>query len=235
MSEAAEFQRLADRYGLHPAAAEQFSLLAGLVASDPNAPTTVRESSAILKDHLADSLVALELPAIRLAGSIADLGAGGGFPGLPLAIALPPARIALVESVGRKCSFMRRAVELLGLSNTEVVNERAESWPEGVGRFDAVSARALAPLNIVAEYAAPLLTVGGSLIAWRGKREPQIEADALAAAEILGLSVQPPIQVFPYEAAENRFLHVMTKVSETPPRFPRRPGMARKRPLVSSN
>jgi 16S rRNA (guanine527-N7)-methyltransferase len=235
MTEGAEFRRLADRYGLQPRAAEQFSLLAGLIATDPNAPTTVRQAPAILDDHLADSLVALELPELSRAASIADLGAGAGFPGLPLAIALPQAQIALVESNGRKCAFMQSAVELLGLSNAQIVNDRAESWREGLDQFDAVSARALAPLNIVAEYAAPLLRVGGNLIAWRGQRGPEVEADALAAAEILGLSAHPPIQVFPYEAAENRFLHVMTKVRETPPRFPRRPGMARKRPLGTGN
>ena len=87
------------------------------------------------------------------------------------------------------------------------------------------------PNTIEEVYAAPLLRIGGTLVAWRGKREPEVEADALAAAEILGLSVEPPLQVFPYPAAEHRFLHLLTKVSETPPRFPRRAGMARKRPL----
>jgi 16S rRNA (guanine527-N7)-methyltransferase len=117
------------------------------------------------------------------------------------------------------------------LDNAEVVNARAEEWSGGIGHFDAVTARALAPLSVVAEYAAPLLRIGGTLVAWRGKREPGVEADAQAAAEILGLSVEAPLQVFPYPAAEHRFLHLLTKVSATPPRFPRRPGMARKRPL----
>jgi 16S rRNA (guanine527-N7)-methyltransferase len=84
---------------------------------------------------------------------------------------------------------------------------------------------------VLAEYAAPLLMVGGALVAWRGKREPQVEVDGALAAAILGLSVDESIHVRPYSAADNRYLHVMSKVMETPTRFPRRPGVARKRPL----
>jgi len=222
---------LAETYALPAAAADQLAELAELIATDDAAPTTVRDPTAILNDHLADSLVALTVRQIVEARSIADLGAGGGFPGLPLAIALPSTDVFLVESVGKKCDFIQEAVNLLGLGNAQVVNARAEEWRGGLGHLDVVTARALAPLNIVAEYAAPLLKVGGTLVAWRGKREPEIEADADVAAEILGLSVEPPLQVFPYPAAEHRFLHLLTKVSETPPRFPRRAGMARKRPL----
>jgi 16S rRNA (guanine527-N7)-methyltransferase len=228
MSSAAE---LADTYALPPHAADRLAALAEMIARDDNAPTTVRDPAAILNDHLADSLTALVIPQIAKGGSIADLGAGGGFPGLPLAIALPSAQVFLVESIGKKCDFIQDAVNLLGLDNAQVVNARAEEWQGGLGRCDVVTARALAPLNVVAEYAAPLLKVGGTLVAWRGKREANVEADAAGAAEILGLSVEPPLQVFPYPAAEHRFLHLLTKVGETPPRFPRRAGMARKRPL----
>ena len=82
-------------------------MLLELVAGDPEAPTTVTERDGILRDHLADSLVALELPEVRAATAIADLGAGAGFPGLPLAIALPDARVSLVESNGRKYALHR--------------------------------------------------------------------------------------------------------------------------------
>jgi 16S rRNA (guanine527-N7)-methyltransferase len=119
----------------------------------------------------------------------------------------------------------------LELGNVEVVQGRAETWKEGIGRFDVVTARALAPLDVVAEYAAPLLRVGGAVVAWRGRREPQVEADGLRAAEILGLSVAEPVKVEPYKGVEHRYLHVMSKVRETPDRFPRRDGVARKRPL----
>jgi 16S rRNA (guanine527-N7)-methyltransferase len=222
---------LGRRFALDAIATERLGRLAAILAADPAAPTTVRDPAAVRRDHLADSLVALELAEVRSATATADLGAGAGLPGLPLAIALPGASVHLVESNGRKCEFLRRVVADLELENVAVMNARAESWPAGIGANDLVTARAVAPLNVLAEYAAPLLKVGGHLVAWRGKREAEVEADAAQAAEILGLSGQDPVQVYPYAAAEHRYLHVMSKVMETPSRFPRREGVARKRPL----
>lgn len=206
------------------------ALLAALTA-DPRAPTTLHDPLTAVRDHLADSLVALELPAVRAAVDVADLGAGAGLPGLPLAIALPSAAVTLVESNGRKCDFLRRAVEECGAANARVVHARAEEWAAGLGRCDLVTARALAPLPVVAEYAAPLLAVGGALVAWRGRRELDEEAAAARAAGELGLQVRPPVAVTPYPGALHRHLHVLVKTGATPARFPRRPGMARKRPL----
>ena len=223
--------KLAGRYRLTGPAVDRLQMFGAMLADDPLAPTTVREPERIRDDHFADSLVALELARVRAATMIADLGSGPGVPGLPLAIALPDAEVWLVESNGRKCQFIERAAALIGVENARVVNARAETWPEGRVRMQLVTARALAPLDVVAEYAAPLLTIGGALVAWRGKREPQVEAEGSAAAEILGLSVDEPVRVRPYDGAEHRYLHVMPKVMETPARFPRRAGMARKRPL----
>src|SRR4051812_38132130 len=94
---------IAVRWGLAGEAAARLAALLELVRDDPNAPTTVRDPALGADVHLADSLVALDLPAVRDAGTIADLGAGAGFPGLPLAIALTRARVSLVESSSRKC------------------------------------------------------------------------------------------------------------------------------------
>jgi 16S rRNA (guanine527-N7)-methyltransferase len=222
---------IAERFGLSPAQIEQLRAFGGALVGDELAPTALRDPTRVRDDHLADALVALELPEMRGAVTIADLGAGAGVPGIPLAIALAEARITLVEGNGRKCEFMARTVERLGIGNAEVVNARAETWNGGIGQCQVVTARALAPLDVVAEYAAPLLSIGGALVAWRGARNPEVEADASRAAAVLGLSVQEPIQVKPYNGAENRYLHVMLKVRETPDRFPRRDGVARKRPL----
>lgn len=224
---------LLDRYGLLPDLGERLMRLVELVSGDPLAPTTVRDPAKVLDDHLADSLVALELAEVQAAATIADLGAGAGFPGIPLAIALPGAEVALVESSTRKCAFMGRAIALTGARNARVFHARAESWAEGLGGFDLVTARALAPLDVVAEYAAPLLRVGGTFVAWRGRRDLEAEAAAVAAASCLGLEVHQPLPVVPYRGAEHRHLHLMSKLRETPERFPRRPGVARKRPLGS--
>jgi len=222
---------LQDRFALSIAATEQLAVFAASLAFDPLAPTTVTDPAGVRDDHIADALVALELPELRQARLIADIGAGAGVPGIPLAIALPGAEVFLLEGNGKKCDFMRGIIAALGLDNAEVVCRRAELWREGLGRCDVVTARALAPLDVVAEYAAPMLRVGGALVAWRGRREPEVEAAAFRAAAVLGLEVLPPLRVDPYDGADNRHLHVLRKVSETPDRFPRRDGVARKRPL----
>jgi 16S rRNA (guanine527-N7)-methyltransferase len=229
---AATTTRFAHRWSLPAAAADRLERLVVLVSSDGSAPTTVQEPIRVLDDHLADSLVALELREVLWHDvEIADLGAGAGFPGLPLAIALPSSRLSLVESNARKCQFLERVAVACDLDNVEVVRERAELWRAGLDRCDVVVARALAPLAVVAEYAAPLLRVGGSLVAWRGRRDPADEAAAARAAVELGLELRATVAVKPYPAAEHRHLHVLVKLAETPPKFPRRPGVARKHPL----
>jgi len=222
---------LAERFGLSEAATAQMRELHRLLLDDPLAPTAVRDPRKVIDDHLADSLVALELDAVRSAGTLADLGSGAGVPGLPLAIALPGVSVALVESAARKCAFLERAIARCGVANARAIHARAESWPEGIEAFDVVTARALAPLEVVVEYAAPLLVLGGTLVAWRGQRDPAAEAAAARAADALGLEPGPMVPVKPYPAAQNRHLHLMSKVTPTPSGFPRRPGMALKRPL----
>jgi 16S rRNA (guanine527-N7)-methyltransferase len=230
-----ELVSLAARYGLPDSASTRMGALLDALAADPHAPTTVRVPAEAVNVHVADSLVALALPDVRTAGRIADLGAGAGFPGLPLAIALPSAVVALVESNARKCEFIRAAAAEAGSTNVEVVAERAESWRSGVGAQDVVTARALAPLAVLAEYAAPLLREGGALVAWKGRRDEREERDAAAAAGVLGLVIEEVRSVRPYPAVEHRHLYLVRKVGPTPDRFPRRPGMARKRPLGAGN
>jgi 16S rRNA (guanine527-N7)-methyltransferase len=228
---APDLGQLTERFGLADLARGQLGVLARMLSEDPLAPTTVRAPERVRDDHLADSLVALELEVIRSAARLVDIGAGAGVPGLPLAVALPGAQVTLVDGSQRKCEFMIRAAADMGLANVDVRHARAEELGDLSGQFDVVTARALAPLDVVAEYAAPLLRVGGSLVAWRGQREPKVEAEGLRAAGILGLTVDSPLRVRPYPEAEHRYLHVMSKVRSTPDRFPRRAGMARKRPL----
>ena len=180
---------------------------------------------------MADSLSALELGCVTRARRIADLGAGPGFPGLALAVALPAAAVALVESQSRKTQVIERLASAAGL-RVEVLTERAEALAVArPGAFDLVTARAVAPLAVLVEYAAPLLAREGCLVAWKGRRDPDEERAGVAAAAHTGLEQASIEAVRPYPAARNRHLHVFVKVSETPSRFPRRPGMAQKRPL----
>lgn len=224
----ARVRELCALYELPQSAERSLVALLDLLANDPLAPSTVTAPEDAVDVHLADSLVALALEPALSARTILDIGSGAGFPGLPLAVALPDANVSLLESNGRKCEFLSRAIDAAGVENAFVVQARAEGFQ---GAFDVVTARALAPLPVVAEYAAPLLACGGTLIAWRGKREPEQEISAMQAADELGLSIGEIRQVQPFAGVDARYLHLMSKVRPTPSRFPRRPGIARKRPL----
>ena len=118
-----------------------------------------------------------------------------------------------------------------GLENVDVVHARAEEWADGIGGQDVVCARALAALPVLCEYAAPLLADGGVLVAWKGAVPPDEASAGERAAALLGLEPVEVRAVDPYPAAQRRTLHVYRKVAPTPERFPRRPGMAVKRPL----
>jgi 16S rRNA (guanine527-N7)-methyltransferase len=225
--------KLARRYSLSSEAASALIALLDVVVTDPAAATAVRVEERVIDDHIADSMVALDLDEVLGASAIADVGSGVGFPGLPLAVARPEATITLVESNGRRCGFLERTAATCGLANVRVVHSRAESWDAGLGRCDLVTARALAPLPVVVEYGAPLLRAGGWLLVWRGARDRDAEQAAARAGEELGLEPREPLLVHPYPAASRRHLHLFLKVRSTPGRFPRRPGVAAKRPLGS--
>ena len=216
-----------------PHAVEALDRILRLQASDPTASTTMRDYDEAVERHVADSLSALALAPVRGARRIADLGSGAGWPGLALAAALPDAHVWLVESAIRHCRYLERAVETSVLSNVAVVHARAEEWHDGIGVNDLVTARALAALPVILEYAAPLLSAGGHVVAWKGAVSQQEAADGSAAAAVLGLAPAGVLAVTPYAGARDHTLHTYCKIAATPPRFPRRPGMAIKRPLTT--
>jgi 16S rRNA (guanine527-N7)-methyltransferase len=225
-------ENLAAAHGLSRGQVSQLGALLSLIESDEHAPTTVRCAERAVDVHVADSLTALDLDRVSgSAVSIADLGSGSGFPGLALAVALPGAEVALVESQRRKCNFLKRACAHAEIENALVVCSRVEEWSEGLGRNDVVVARALAAQPVVLEYAAPLLRMGGALVDWRGRRDAEEEGDAACAAEQLGMRLLEIRRTEPYKGARDHHLHVFEKVAETPSRFPRRAGVARRRPL----
>ncbi len=222
---------LAVRYGLDARQLGQLGALLELLEQDEHAPTSVRDPGEAVLAHVADSLVALELDRVRDAGMIADLGSGAGFPGLPLAVALPASELGLLESHARKCLFLDAAAARMGLANARSVCARAEEWQDGARTHELVVARAVAAQPVVLEYAAALLRVGGSLVDWRGRRAAAEERAGDAAAGELGMRRVEIRRVEPFAGTREHHLHVFEKVAETPARFPRRAGMARKRPL----
>jgi 16S rRNA (guanine527-N7)-methyltransferase len=217
---------------LDPAARAALEKVLELLAVERASVSSVTSPGRAWKVHVADSLTGLEIPDLRKAPTIADIGSGAGFPGLALAAALPNARVDLIESVGRKCEFIQRAIDAAGIVNAKVINTRSEELAKGEGResYAAVTARAVGRLSTLAELASPLLTESGVLVAWKGKRDPDEEAQLASAAAALAMQPEQILHVGPYAGSEHRHLHAMRKSGPTPPKLPRRPGMAKKRP-----
>jgi 16S rRNA (guanine527-N7)-methyltransferase len=228
----ASLERLLRDHALPAVLARRLAILLDLLAA-PDAPTSVHDPAQSVDVHVADSLAGLAVPELRAARRLADLGAGAGLPGLPLALALPECEVVLVESQAKKCAFLARAVAALELPNVEIACARVEQLEPG--GYDVVTARALAALPVLCEYAAPLLASGGVLIAWKGAVESVEDADGVAAAAALGLEREAVRPVEPYAGSERRTLHVFRKIAPTPVGYPRRPGIAAKRPLRAAS
>ena len=214
-------RELAARYGVE---AEPLEALLEALAAEADPPTTVRDP---VDEHIADSLSAVPHIAPR---RLADVGSGLGFPGLALAAAFPSCAVTLIESQRRAAEVAERLRIAAGLRNAAVANERVEAISLR-DAFDVVTARAVAPLSALVEYAAPLLVEGGQLVAWKGARDRIEELAGEEAARVIGLSPVRVEPVEPFPGAHSRHLHFYAKTGPTPERFPRRPGMARKRPL----
>ncbi len=137
-----------------------------------------------------------------------------------------------MESVARKCEFMRRAIAASGISNARVVNARSEEVAAGEAResYDAVTARAVGRLSTLAELASPLLREGGVLVAWKGKRDREEEQQLARASEQLAMRPERVLDVGDRAGSKHRHLHLIRKVGPAPADLPRRPGMAKKRP-----
>jgi 16S rRNA (guanine527-N7)-methyltransferase len=216
---------------LGPDARQRLQIVLDLLAEERASVSSVVDQRA-WQVHVADSLTGLEIPELREARRIADVGAGAGFPGLVLAVALPEAQVDLVESVGRKCEFMRRASDAAEIANARVLNLRSEDLAAAEGResYDAVTARAVGRLSTLAELASPLLKPNGVLDAWKGKRDADEEEQLRRAAAALAMEPEAILEVGDRAGSEHRHLHVVRKAGATPANLPRRPGMAKKRP-----
>lgn len=222
-------------FGLGESQTAALKQLVELLAGAPaRSVTRISAPSQIIDLHLRDSLSLLVLEELKRAAKVIDIGSGAGLPGLPLAVALPSARFSLLEANSRKCDFIRKATAGLGLNNINVVCARAEEAARSELReaFDLALARAVGPLEVVLEYALPFLKQGGSALLQRGQRQPGDEERAGAVAAMLGGRLVRVETVQPYPEAKNLHIWVFQKQAATPDRFPRRPGMPKKRPLA---
>jgi 16S rRNA (guanine527-N7)-methyltransferase len=216
---------------LSPAQRRSLETVVALLAEVRASVSSVVDRRA-WKVHVEDSLTGLDVPELHQATRIADVGAGAGFPGLVLAVALPESHVDLIESVSRKTAFIARAAESAGILNASAVTARAEDVARGEARetYDVVTSRAVGRLSTLAELASPLLRQNGVLVAWKGKRDEEEEEQLERASEALAMTPEQILDVGHRAGSEHRHLHVIRKTAATPPNLPRKSGLAKKRP-----
>jgi 16S rRNA (guanine527-N7)-methyltransferase len=195
-----------------------------------------RDWPRIVLEHLVDSLSCLAAADMRWNGCLIDVGAGGGLPSIPLSIVNPDLRITLLEATEKKVRFLKYVKAELKLGNITVLHARAEAVgrePKYREAFDLATARALAALPVVLEYCAPLVRIGGKVLAMKGRLQEEELLQGVAAAHELGAELKEMMTVHyhPKLPQKERRLVVFDKVKMTPVGFPRRVGFAKKRPL----
>lgn len=193
--------------------------------------TTIIEERDVYYKHFLDSAAGAHL--FRENARVAEIGSGAGFPSIPLKILRPDLKIELFESVGKKCKFLRAAVDKLSLKNVHIYNLRAEDAAKDVQfreRYDHATARAVARMNTLSEYCLPFVKINGSFIAYKSGDMEEIE-EAKSAYKTLGGKLE---QALYYELPEGygaRTLAVVKKLQKTPIKYPRGQGKERKQPL----
>jgi len=197
--------------------------------------TRITEPMEVAAKHFGDSLAVLE-PNIFLPGSsVVDVGTGAGFPGIPLAIMRPDIQVTLMDSLRKRTAFLEEAVQRLDLRNVKVVWTRAEEMgrdPLYRERFDIALARAVAPLNVLAELCLPLLKKGGIFLAMKGpKAEEELAQAQVAIGKVGGIVVSLVTEPLPL-VGELRTLITITKKKPTPAIYPRKAGIPERQPLA---
>ena len=217
--------------GLDPALCGRLEAFAGLVLERNQVMnlTAITEPSAFAGLHLLDSLSLIPLAGLS-SGTVVDVGTGAGFPGVPLAIALPEARVTLLDSLGKRIEFLRETCGALGLENTRCVHARAEEFGERE-QFDWAVSRAVAPLPMLCELSLPLVRVGGRFLAMKSSHSQEELDEAGRAISILGGRVDW-VKDYPIPGAEIQHrLICIEKTTPTPRKYPRRFSQLEKQPL----
>ncbi|KRN25853.1 16S rRNA (guanine(527)-N(7))-methyltransferase RsmG [Lacticaseibacillus camelliae] len=237
----AEFSAAVAALGVTPTAAQLAKFARyyqDLVAANEHVNlTAITEQSAVYLKHFYDSLTLLEaVPALKSEPlTLCDVGAGAGFPSLPVKIMAPQLDVTIVDSLNKRIAFLDGLVQALGLSGVHLYHDRAETFggKRSAHReaYDVVVARAVAPLNVLAELCLPLVRPGGQFVALKGsKGEEEISHAKTAFGELGGQLKQVQTLSLP-ETGDPRTLIVVDKISKTPGRFPRKPGTPSKQPL----
>ncbi len=193
--------------------------------------TAITEPGEFAALHLLDSLCLL--PLADMAGkSVVDVGTGAGFPGVPLAIALPECHVTLLDSLNKRIEFLREACGQLGLDNVSCVHARAEEFAASHReQFDFAVSRAVADLPVLCELCLPLVKAGGRFLAMKSSHTEEEIARAKDAISLLGGKI---VQVSDYTIPTTEVVHrvvIVEKLSPTPKKYPRRFAQIKKQPL----
>lgn len=198
--------------------------------------TRITAPEEFWEKHIWDSFSGLQdyLKQATAPNRIIDIGTGGGFPGLPAAIAFPASTITLLDATRKKITFLETLAQSLGLTNVVTVTERAEALgqhPQHREQYDLALLRAVAPANVCAEYALPLVQLGGRVILYRGQWTPEEEKELVGAIAHLGGQLARVDALTTPLSQSLRHCIYIDKVAPTPERFPRAVGVPRQRPL----
>lgn len=197
--------------------------------------TAITRREEVYLKHFYDCLMVLwNMPLEDYALQLCDVGAGAGFPSIPLKIAHPELQVTIVDSLQKRLTFIEHLAEELGLEGVSCVHGRAEDVgqnPAYRGQFDIVTARAVASLNVLAEYCLPLVKIGGQFLALKAQKSDQELEEARAAIRILGAKlIKVTEDQLPVEAADRRYI-LIQKTKETPNKYPRKAGKPAKNPI----
>lgn len=201
--------------------------------------TRITEKDEVYLKHFYDSLMgAFAEPRLKTAEwQICDIGAGAGFPSLPLKIAFPQLQVTIVDSLNKRIDFLRQLVEKLGLTGVTLVHGRAEDFSNAKSdhreHYDLVTARAVARLSVLSELCLPAAKVGGEFLAYKAAAAEEELQDAKGAIKTLGGELGATMQFdLPFSAEPaTRNLILINKVAATPAKYPRRAGLPNKKPL----
>lgn len=200
--------------------------------------TAVTEEDEMIDRHYVDSLMALTVPGLLPErGTLIDVGTGAGFPGLPLALALPECRVTLLDAQRKRLDFLQAVIDELGVTNVTLLHSRAEDGArldQCRERFDVAVARAVAPLAVLAEYLLPYVKVGGKAICWKGPALAEELTQGRRAAFLLGGRADEPIPVAIPGRDWQHLLLPIHKTQKTARQYPRRSGTPGKSPLGAS-
>lgn len=197
--------------------------------------TAITDEPSVYLKHFFDSISASFYEDFTGSFSVCDVGAGAGFPSIPLKICFPNLQVTIVDSLNKRIQFLTHLSKELKLSNVHFVHARAEEFgqnPEYREKYDIVTARAVARLSVLAELCIPLVKVNGKFIAMKATSALEELNDAKKALEILGAKKSAEYSfLLPVEDSE-RTLYVFSKTKSTPKRYPRKPGIPNKTPII---